>query len=234
MNGASTHPTVALPRRLTSSPLADRVYRTLQDSMLDGEYPAGTHLVQEDIAAQLGVSRTPVREALIRLAQDEVIVSAGARGYMVVEPPPGGLEHVLEVRILLEPVAVVQALDSMSEKDFRRLEQINARIAELHAVPVAAGVEMIERNREFHMGLAERCENPLMLTILDECWARPRTRWIWKRNFDRGLDMANSAREHQAIIRAARSHDDQTLARLLALHIRGVQAESDAIDPVHR
>jgi DNA-binding GntR family transcriptional regulator len=211
---------LTLSRRLERLPLADRVYETLQDGMLEGTIPAGTHLVQDTIAEQLGVSRTPVREALIRLAQDELIVAAGARGYVVVEPASEPLSDILQVRMLLEPAGAGEALEHMSERDFRYLSEVNAKFTDN---PGATGRELYEFNREFHMGLVEKCPNTLLVDVLESCWRPARSRWISKFVFEDGFDMTESAREHEEIIEVARSRDRQAFEELLRRHISDVR-----------
>lgn len=222
---------MSLSRRLSALPLADQVYETLQDGMLEGSYPPGTHLVQDAIAEQLGVSRTPVRDALIRLAHDELIVAAGARGYTVTEPPIGSLGDLLEIRRLLEPAGAAAALDYMSERDFRYLGEVNAQFTE-H--PDATGRQLFEFNHQFHMGLVHRCPNALLVEILESCWSPPRSRWVWKKAFEHGFDMSHSVQEHEEIIDIARRRDGELLETVLRAHIRTVQDEVFAHEDTSR
>lgn len=214
---------VVLDRRLSSLPLADRVYEALQNGMLNGELPAGTHLVQDAIAGQLGVSRTPVRDALIRLAQDQIVEAAGSRGYMVIEPDVEDLADLLGVRAILEPTAAVQALEHMSNRDLRDLEDVNSQFK--RAIDPSP-LDLYEFNRQFHMGLVRKCPNRMLVQILDDLWLRPRGRWIWKRSFERGFDMARSADEHEGILNAARARDSTQLEEMLREHIEGVDIRS--------
>lgn len=220
---SATRADMVLGRRLSPLPLADQVYEALQNGMLDGEFPAGTHLVQDAIAEQLGVSRTPVRDALIRLAQDQMIVAAGSRGYMVVEPDVEDLDDLLGLRAVLEPAGAVQALDNMSDRDFRDLEEVNAQFGRDVA---PSPLELYEFNRQFHMGLVRKCPNRMIVQILDDLWMRPRGRWIWKRSFERGFDMAQSADEHDRILEVARARDTAGLEVMLRGHIESVDISS--------
>jgi DNA-binding GntR family transcriptional regulator len=207
-------------RRLDSSPLAAQVYEALRDAVAGGAYPEGTQLVQDVIAEQLGVSRTPVRDALIRLAHDGLITAAGVRGYMVTEPPASALTDIYDVRALLEPYAACAALDHMSEAAFQHLEVLNQAMRDQPKKPAS---DYFELNRRFHLSLVERCTNQLALRILKDIWDSPRGRQIWTRHFDVDRDIGPMTREHEEVVAAARRRDPEQLSRLLAEHLRSAR-----------
>ncbi|HXX83188.1 MAG TPA: GntR family transcriptional regulator [Casimicrobiaceae bacterium] len=97
----------ALPRL---EPLGDRVYATLRDYLRAGRIPHGQPLQEVTLAAQLGVSRTPVREALTRLASEGLVVADG-RSFTVPTLSEGDIEDIYALRFLLEP----EALRSIAE-----------------------------------------------------------------------------------------------------------------------
>jgi DNA-binding GntR family transcriptional regulator len=207
-------------RRLDSSPLAAQVYEALRDAVAGGVYPEGTQLVQDVIADQLGVSRTPVRDALIRLSHDGLITAAGVRGYMVAEPPASALTDVYDVRALMEPYAACSALDHMSEAAFQHLELLNQAMRDQQKK--SAG-DYFELNRRFHLALVERCTNQLALQILKDIWDSPRGRQIWTRHFDGDRDIGPMTREHEEVVAAARRRDPEQLSRLLEEHLRSAR-----------
>ncbi len=203
-------------RRLDRLPLADQVYEALRDAVIEGTYPEGTQLVQDALAEQLGVSRTPVRDALIRLAHDGLITAAGVRGYMVTEPPAGAMADICDVRALLEPYAARSALDHMSEARLQHLESINRAIEP--DGDERSTREYLDLNRRFHLGLVEGCTNELALQMLRDVWESPRRRRIWAREQET-LDIAEMLRQHEGIVAAARARDPDKLSRLLIEHI---------------
>lgn len=89
---------------------ADTVYRHVKDALLGGRHPGGSMLSEVDVAAELGVSRTPVREAFLRLAAEGWLRLFPKRGALVVPAAPGEAQDVLDARLLLEGHAVEQVL----------------------------------------------------------------------------------------------------------------------------
>jgi DNA-binding GntR family transcriptional regulator len=209
-------------RRLDQRPLADQVYKILRDAIVDGEYQPGAHLVQEIIAEQLEVSRTPVREALIRLSHDGLLMATGVRGFMVTEVADGLATDIYEVRQLVEPLAAVLSIDRMSEADFKRLEEINQMMRSPHTP-----TEYYDLNREFHLTLVERCPNAFALQAVYMLWDQPNARRIARSQVDH-LDIPAMIADHDKIIDAARRRDHELVRGLLSDHMQtAVEATVD-------
>ncbi len=109
---------------------ADTAYRYVKDALLGGRHPGGTMLSEVDVAAELGVSRTPVREAFLRLAAEGWLRLFPKRGALVVPAAPGEAQDVLDARLLLEAHAVEQVLAGpphVREELVARLRELVAR-----------------------------------------------------------------------------------------------------------
>jgi DNA-binding GntR family transcriptional regulator len=106
-------------------PAADRAYELTKELLLTGELPGGHLLSEGDIAARLGVSRTPVREAFLRLQAEDLLRLIPKRGAIVVPVPPGEAEDVLDAREAVETAAVRRLL--------RRPERVPEAVAALRA-----------------------------------------------------------------------------------------------------
>ena len=111
-----------------SEPLGDRVYGTLRDYLRAGRIPTGQALQEAALAAQLGVSRTPVREALARLASDGLVVAEG-RSFMVPALDEGDIEDIYALRFLLEPEAL--RLVAASRPERKALAPLRAAMEEM-------------------------------------------------------------------------------------------------------
>jgi DNA-binding GntR family transcriptional regulator len=201
-------------RRLDQLPLADQVYKILRDAIVDGEYTPGAHLVQEVIAEQLDVSRTPVRDALIRLSHDGLLMATGSRGFMVTEVADGLAADVYQVRQLVEPLAAVLALDQMSESDFQKVEELNHQMRAAHTP-----TEYYDLNREFHLALVERCPNAFALQAVHLIWDQPNARRIARSQVEH-LDIPAMITDHELIIDAARRREPELLKQLLSRHMQ--------------
>lgn len=126
------------------------VRETLRQVILNGQLPGGTRLVQSDIAKQLDVSTTPVREALRDLASEGLIRIDPHRGGVVAELDKDDLTEVYQIRRRLEPMALEFAMPLITD------ERID-RAAELHDAMSAAphSAAWVQLNREFHMTIYE-------------------------------------------------------------------------------
>ncbi len=110
--------------------LGEQVYDTLRTHLRDGAIRAGEPLQEVQLATQLGVSRTPVREALARLASEGLLVSGG-RSYMVPELTLADVDDIYEVRFLIEPPATRRVAERTADPEVRA--PIEAALAEARA-----------------------------------------------------------------------------------------------------
>jgi DNA-binding GntR family transcriptional regulator len=128
-------------------PLGDRVYTTLREYLRAGRVPAGQPLQEAALAAQLGVSRTPVREALARLATDGLVVAEG-RSFMLPELTVADIEDIYALRFLLEPEAL--RLVAASRSDRARLAPLRAALEDMAAAHDAGdGAAFMEANYRY-------------------------------------------------------------------------------------
>lgn len=130
-----------------AEPLGDRVYATLRDYLRAGRIASGEPLQEASLAAQLGVSRTPVREALARLASEGLVVADG-RSFTVPELADADIEDIYALRFLLEPEALRQiARLRLSRQALQSLRKPLNEMAAAHAA--GDGAEFMEANYRF-------------------------------------------------------------------------------------
>jgi DNA-binding GntR family transcriptional regulator len=140
--------------------LRDDVYERLRDAIVDGTFEPGEQLRDLELATWLGVSRTPVREALLRLAQSGLVASVPGRSTVVTSIDTRATAHAMSVVAAMHRLAVLESVGRLTRADLRAMRSANARFAaalrsgdveaaldaddELHDVPVrAAGNEAI-------------------------------------------------------------------------------------------
>lgn len=104
-------------------PLRDVVFNTLRQAILRGKLKPGERLMEIQLANKLGVSRTPVREALHKLEQEGLVLTTPRKGAEVADISAKSLQDVLEVRQALEALAIQLACDKITEEQIRELEQ---------------------------------------------------------------------------------------------------------------
>lgn len=139
------------------------VCRVLRQGILSGQLAGGTRLVQAEIAAELEVSTTPVREALRDLATEGIIHLDAHRGAVVREVDLAEVREVYELRMLLEPFAVRQAVTNVSAAGLKELESLCEQMD-----TVDDPAEWTRLNREFHTRLVEAAERPRLASMLSQ------------------------------------------------------------------
>lgn len=209
-------------RRLDNEPLSEQVYRVLRDAICDGLFDDHTHLVQNQLAEQLDVSRTPVRDALLRLAQENLVRAVGARGYIINALSERDLLDIYELRLILEVKGAVLALPEYGAADLRRLESINANISD----PDYDDTDSYDLNREFHMAVLEPCPNRLIVKILNDTWDLPVSRRIFRRQYAEHHYGSTEQHGHEPIMEAIRIRDAEALEAALSAHLLEARDEA--------
>jgi DNA-binding GntR family transcriptional regulator len=178
--------------------------------ILDGELAAGSRIEEVDLATRIGVSRTPVREALIALERDGLVQSRPHRGFTVTPADASLVREAFPVLAALEGAAMRLA--------WPRLREVASELAELNGKLAAAKAraDQYALDHAFHARLTADCGNDRLLELLEIERARAR-------RFDgadrRGTaDQAGSCREHAAIIAAIRKDDLAEAASRLQDH----------------
>ncbi len=208
-------------------PLSVRVYERLRDAIVSGSLAADTALVQEQLAATLGVSRTPVRDALSRLAHDDLVTWLPGSGYLVNALQSSDVAEVYQVRQALETLALRLAC---GRHDQAQLARLTAAIEDMDAADPADAAAQFELNRKFHISLIEPCGNDLLLRMLDGLWDHPVNRRITRSYVRDGGNVPLMVSEHRAILDAARLADAELLIRLATRHMYHGYQEALPID----
>ncbi|MCP2330197.1 GntR family transcriptional regulator [Actinoalloteichus caeruleus] len=189
----------------------EHVLGVIKSAILDGSLTPGTALVEQELAERLGVSKTPVREALKTLHGSGLVVLSPYRGATVARMSHADAVAVYDMRLLLEPEAVRRSVLAGGD--------LAEAAAALERARTAAGdAERSIANRDFHRGLYARCGNPLLVTTLDGL--RDQTALVSVSAWARRSSWESEAEEHAAILDAATRGDAATAAELTARHIQ--------------
>ena len=210
--------------------IAGSVYRELRAAICDFRLEPNQRLVQNSLADQLGISRTPVRDALMRLAQEGLVHPSPQRGgYLVSEFTAREVLDIYDVRLALEPLAASQAAEHHSLVDIAMLREINSKIAGQAETP---GDDTFELNREFHALLISRSENVIIRRMLEQLWSMPSALRMYNRQMVADHDPESMVREHELIIAALETGDGASVAEAVRSHIEKARAE--AVEHVER
>ncbi len=151
---------------------AEAAYQQLRELLVSGTYKPGDRLLEQRLSEQLGVSRTPIREALGRLQSDGLVQPAG-RGAVVAQLSTDEVRHLYRYRAALESLAAELAAErnargEISPADIRRM--LHARQAVQDAGERGAAKDIASTNLDFHRFIAELSGNPFLIEALGRVW----------------------------------------------------------------
>ncbi|MDR7083396.1 DNA-binding GntR family transcriptional regulator [Arthrobacter ginsengisoli] len=193
-------------------PLALQVYDRICAAIVDGSMPAGSALVQEQIASQFGVSRTPVRDALTQVALEGLATLVPGRGYIVNELTESDVNSVYEVREKLEALAASQAFGHHTPLEMVRLRGL---IDEFEAVDPHDGEELFRLGTGFHGTLIAPCPNGYLRGLLADIWNHPLQRRISNAHFVGPDNQKLIADDHRRILAALSEGDVDAMVEAL-------------------
>lgn len=203
-------------RIVRPEPMSRQVCRELREAILKGRFAPGQQLVEAEVAKSLGTSRTPVREALL-LLQAEGLVLPLAGGGVAVKDIRRELEDILGVREALEVYAVRRAVERIGPEAIARLE---ANCAEFGALPLRAVERRARLNREFHETLVGASGNARLLKILSD---HHEYFLVASRLYDEET-VRRSATEHLEVLEAVKAKDAAGAEAALQRHLAGAVA----------
>lgn len=194
--------------------LSQRVFDELESAIVRRELPPGTHLVEDEIAIRLGVSRTPVREAFRMLARAQWLELQPHVGARVRHPSLEEVRDLFQMREILDRGATEITAERAQPDDVENLRQIVARGWE--AVEEADSDRIADLNFAFHGAIAAVAGNELLLSVLEEIVKQVR----WHFTAVALPRRADSWREHEAIVDAIETHDPALAGELIVEHNR--------------
>lgn len=185
-------------------PLSARVHDQIASDIVNGTLEPGSAIIQEQVAAQYGVSRTPVRDALAQIALEGLATLVPGSGYVVNDLTQQDVANVFEVRHSLENLALAQAAGKHSPAQLVRLRAI---VDEFETLAPHDADGQFRLNREFHLQLVAPCPNGYLLGILQGIWDHPIQRRITNA-YEVGAERQESIiRAHRGILNALSAND---------------------------
>lgn len=212
-------PIAAAPSR------AEQVYNAIRDSICDGRMTPGTHLVQEDLAAQLGVSRQPVQQALLLLKNERLVVELGARGLYVAPLDADDVIHHYQIRIVLDQLAA-RLVTERAAASRAWADELRRRGDEILAEGEGArdrrnAPDAVSHDVRFHSFIYEMSGNPFIADTASSHWNYLRRVMVAVLlHAERGEVVW---RQHREILDALLAGDAAASERLAAEHVLGAQ-----------
>lgn len=202
-------------------PLRDVVFHTLREAILKGDLKPGERLMELQLASKLGVSRTPIREAIRMLEQEGLAVTIPRKGAEVARMTEKDMEDVLQIREALDELAVQVACDKITEQQLENLTLVMKNFEE--SIQAENLQKIVEYDVEFHETIYQATDNPKLVSLLNnlrEQIYRYRMEYIKeKENYPMLLQ------EHEEIVAALKERDKENVRAVMRRHIRH-QAEA--------
>jgi DNA-binding GntR family transcriptional regulator len=202
--------------QIERSVLSAQVSKVIVKGLLSGRFRPGDRLVENDLAVLLGVSRSPIREALTELGQSGVVEREPGRGCRIRQWSQSDLEELFSVRALLEGYAARLACERFGNKERKAFERILKHMG--RAGERSDYARMIDLDLEFHLALWRCAGNHLLLQVLESLSQQFRLFLTLNWKFHGGLEQV--ARNHRHVVEAIASGDPSRADAALHAHVR--------------
>lgn len=215
----------------------ERAYTQIRSLLVAGSYAPGTRLREEDLAERTGVSRTPVREALRRLAVEGFVEFQPRRGVQVTSWSDQDLDELFGVRALLESYGAGQAAERATPDQLDTMSELCDRMEALAIQTYASGgsngevpaeiqevyQQIAELNNEFHEAVLAASGNAHLRTLMGGLISMP----LVQRTFMRysGARLARSMSHHRELVDAMRARDGSWASSVMNAHVRSARVE---------
>jgi DNA-binding GntR family transcriptional regulator len=199
--------------------LRDQVLRALRSAIVSGEMEPGRVYSAPSLAGRFGVSATPVREAMLELARENMVTIVPNKGFRVTEVDDATLDQIAQIRLLLEPPVTAQATMLISEADFAELERLAEEI--VTSAKARDLIAYIQADRQFHLKLLSYAGNPRLVDLVSDL--RGQTRLL---NLATLLDegtLTASAEDHLDLVELIRSRDVAAVEEFMRHHISQIR-----------
>ena len=195
--------------------LANQVYDAIEQNILNGVYASGEIISESKLSEELGVSRTPVREAMARL-ENERLIGITPSGTVVLGITDRDVRDMFEVKLHLEPIVSVMASQNISQEALAKLKDI---IDQLEFYASKHNTERIRNlDTEFHDLIYSECGSPVFQSILSPI--HHKLLKYRKASLEKSDRSYHSVEEHMAIYEALKAKDRMQVEMLMLEHIR--------------
>lgn len=214
-NGHKTAARVARPRRNRGVSLTDWVYETLHAQLLTCELEPGSEVSELELAGKFKVSKTPVREALARLASDGFVKAFPRRGYRIIPLTISDMNDAFDVRRVVEAGAIELACSHITEEELDKLQELAD--VKYNSGEGASRQALVTVNREFHAAIARGSHNErvyqLVIRHIDEL----------ERFFHLGARLrdvnSETMEDHRHIVEVLRKRDPVAARQVISAHV---------------
>ena len=200
-------------------PLRDVVFNTLRRAIITGEFAPGERLMEISIANRLGVSRTPVREAIRKLELEGLVIMIPRKGAQVAKITEKSLRDVIEIRCVLEEFAASLACERITEEGKEKLKEAHRQFVE--AAQTNDIIDIVEKDEQFHDAIFQATCNDRLITIINnlrEQFYRYRMEYV--KDIEQHSVLVT---EHEQLLHAIFNQDSETAKQIMRTHLKNQQ-----------
>lgn len=207
----------------------EKAYSTIRNGILDGRFPPGSRITEQEIAAQSGVSRTPVREALRRLQAEGLLQFVPNQGAVVASWSARDIEEIFELRAMLESYVAAQAAAHASSEQIAELRGLAEQQYALSQQNGEVALDAVSAlNTQFHEILQRAAGSQRLDAILNQLVEVPLVRKTF--NSYTPEQLVRSARHHLEIVIALDERDSASAAAVMRAHVLAARQAFRALD----
>lgn len=201
---------------------AERAYQTIRQRIMDGSFPPGSPLREEMLAADIGVSRTPVRDALRRLLADGLVESERNYGTFVAEITGDDLNEVYQLRAMLEGFAARRAAQRIKPEDLAELRRLADAMEAIETPDEAGTARFSALNRDFHMTIVRAAGSRRLEGMMG--WVVQVPLVLLKQyRMQEWINIGRSNRQHREIIEALAARNAEWAGLMMGAHLNSTR-----------
>lgn len=197
---------------------SERAYLLIRDQLVTLRLAPGSVIEESRLREELGLGRTPIREALQRLAHENLVSFVPHRGTFVCDINLTDLHRLTEVRIELEGYAARLAAERATSRDRARMESL---MAELDTIDESDVHNLMRLDQQIHRQVYQATRNSFLQTMLEENFNLSLR--IWFLGLDRGVRLKAAVEEHRQLLAAIVAHDGDRAAGVMRQHVSGFE-----------
>ena len=202
--------------------VAARIYGAIKEQIIDGRYPPGARITEQNVAAQFQTSRTPVREAMRQLVADGFALFKPNSGTVVRQWSPDEVRQIFELRVFIESEIAGHAAARITDDEIAELARIQDAIEAGGIDNGAANTARIgPLNRDFHRIISQASRNERLVSMLASAIEVPIVQQTFRRYSPQRL--ARSFSHHRELIDALSAHDSAWAKAVMSSHIHSAK-----------
>lgn len=207
---------------MAESTIKSRIYNAVWNDIIDGMYDWDYVFNEKNLVAKYGVSKSPVRDALLELCKDNVLRSIPRYGYEIVRIPEKQLREMIEMRVLIETAGLRGCFSSIGGEKIDALREYNLRSRLLLLNKSSSARDLWDDNMQFHRQLYSFSNNEFGMTLLERCMQMQTMAYIQLYCFTRDTNKVMTTTSHERIEQLIENGDCEGAVLALQNDIRSI------------